>query len=83
MVLFIAQSCREDPTAALSPTPSHPLATPSKHPECALWSNMSEESENWGPVQQRWQPCQIHMEVITSPGRQTWASNVQGDSLHH
>lgn len=48
MGLFIAQSCREDPTAALSPAPSHPLATPSKHPECALWSNMSEESENWG-----------------------------------
>lgn len=73
----------EAPTTARSPAPSYPLPLPPKHPECALWSNMSESLRSRGPVRQRWQPCRIHMEVITGPGNLGWGSNVQGDSLNH
>lgn len=34
------------PQLSLLPLPTLPL--PPRHPECALWSNMSEESGKWG-----------------------------------
>lgn len=86
MGLFITQSCRQDwekPPPQLSLLPLPTPATPSQASGMRSVVKHVRESEKRGPGRQRWQPCQIHMEVITGPGSLGWGSNVQNDSLNH